>query len=72
MKCNGECSNTNDCKGTVHKVKVTGNGWTKPWFFDYCETAIEIDTEHGFTVEIIDDDTKLPKVISTQKPHEEQ
>ena len=56
MKCDGECNKPEDCKGVVRKVKVTGNGLISPWFFNYCETAIEVDKSRGFIVEEVDND----------------
>ncbi len=51
MKCEGTCSAEGLCAGEVKKVEVSGNGWIAPWVFNYCETAIAVDTAHGFTVE---------------------
>jgi hypothetical protein len=54
IKCEGECANSDECKGEVKKVLVSGNGWIRAWHFAYCETAREVDRERGFLVQ---DDT---------------
>lgn len=50
LKCEGNCSIENTCKGEVRSVHVSGKGWDKVPY-DYCETAIEYDRNNGYTVE---------------------
>ena len=69
MKCIGECSNPGECKGEVRKVVVSGNGWVKPWHFEYCETARDIDRERGFLVE---DDTDEDEYTNADALREER
>jgi hypothetical protein len=53
LKCDGECSRENRCKGDVRSVLVLGNGFTEEFQFNYCETAIQEDREHGFDVAVV-------------------
>ena len=49
MKCQGMCSLEGTCSGEVKAVSVKFGA--KDWgMFFYCDTAIETDREHGFTV----------------------
>jgi len=61
FRCNGVCNKQGDCKGTVQKVQVLEkdcyvNNYKdglKDWgFFNYCQTAIEVDRKNGFLVKI--------------------
>lgn len=51
-KCEGGCD---EHIGPLKIVKITGNGWVNPWIFTYCQSAIDIDREHGFTVETVEE-----------------
>lgn len=55
-KCEGVCSSYGECRGEVKAVKVEGHGFVAPFFFDYCEEAIETDRAHGWTVTVLDDE----------------
>ncbi len=52
IECDGECE---EHIGQIETVYVFGNGWVKPWKFNYCEEAKRIDTERGFTVQTEDE-----------------
>lgn len=52
MKCEGECSQSGECRGEVKRYEVSGCGFVRPFTFGYCETAVEEDRQRGFTVEI--------------------
>ena len=51
-KCEGTCLREGECSGEVKEVIVSGNGFSGPLFFSYCDTAIEVDRANGFLVEI--------------------
>lgn len=52
-KCRGGCLQH---RGLVRRVKVTGadkHDWGTFW---YCETAIQVDESHGFTIQLVGPD----------------
>ena len=56
FKCQGECQNEDRCFGDVRLVSVSGNGFEKPFRFNYCQEAREEDERRGFLVEEINED----------------
>lgn len=42
-------------RGQVRPVKVSAKWLLMPWYFNYCEEAIEIDEKAGFTVDILNE-----------------
>lgn len=47
-QCDGSCQ---EHRGQVRRVKVSAKWLPMPWYFNYCEEAIEIDEQAGFTVD---------------------
>ncbi|MNV53216.1 hypothetical protein D3C71_1453520 [compost metagenome] len=53
FKCQGECSKTGDCHGTVRKVRVVNKEKTVDWGIRYyCQKAIFSDRDKGLLVEL--------------------
>jgi hypothetical protein len=50
LACEGSCDG--GCRGEVIPVKCVHPEDTNPWFFNYCEKAIEVDRSRGFVVEV--------------------
>lgn len=46
LECEGDCT---EHRGRVREVIVTGHGWD-PLDFFYCDEAVSVDRERGFTV----------------------
>ena len=53
MECQGECKYSSRCFGDVKNVAVYVIGFRGPFYFNYCQEAIDEDTRRGFRVEII-------------------
>lgn len=52
--CEGECEKHGGHEGLCELCEVTGHG--KDWkYFSYCQTAQRIDTENGFSVELVEE-----------------
>ena len=52
LKCEGMCCFYGECKGEVRPVEVSGQHIIIPIKFNYCQTAIDIDTNNDFIVKI--------------------
>ncbi len=52
--CEGSCE---QCRGDVRRVKVSSVKFLAPWYFNYCQDAIDTDERDGFTVEVLSDET---------------
>jgi hypothetical protein len=55
-KCEGCCHEYDEGhQGEVKRVTVRGMGWKLTNFY-YCQTAIKIDEENGFIVDVLNDE----------------
>jgi hypothetical protein len=69
LKCDGECSKIegdDGCRGDVKKVHVSGNGFKKPFEFNYCQEAIDEDLNRGFSVDVISEQEIIKALNETQ------